>query len=115
MKKTVFISLFPFKFFNARLIKYGLRCRYLHASFIRGRHQIGIGQGKFVGVAVRGNDGKWRFQVDGYSGLKPPEKNKCINIVSALCKSNFVLLISYKITPFSHLFACINRNVLLAL
>lgn len=36
--------------------------------------QIGTGQGKFVVVAVKEKDGKWRFQVDGYSGLKPPEK-----------------------------------------
>ncbi len=32
----------------------------------------GIGQGKFVVVAVK-EKGKWRFQVDGYSDLKPPE------------------------------------------
>lgn len=32
------------------------------------------GQGKFVVVAVKEKDGKWRFQVDGYSGLKPAEK-----------------------------------------
>lgn len=33
--------------------------------------QIGdAGQGKFVVVAVREKSGKWRFQVDGYSGLK---------------------------------------------
>ena len=37
--------------------------------------QIGTGQGKFVVVAVREKDGKWRFQVDGYSGLKP-DKNQ---------------------------------------
>ncbi|MCD9188987.1 MAG: SgcJ/EcaC family oxidoreductase [Pyrinomonadaceae bacterium] len=34
----------------------------------------GSGQGKFVTVVVREKDGKWRFQVDGYSNLKPPEK-----------------------------------------
>ncbi len=33
--------------------------------------EIGSGQGKFVVVAVKEKDGKWRFQVDGYSGLKP--------------------------------------------
>jgi len=34
--------------------------------------QIGTeGKGKFVVVAVREKDGKWRFQVDGYSNLKP--------------------------------------------
>jgi uncharacterized protein (TIGR02246 family) len=37
--------------------------------------QIGdAGQGKFVTVAVREKDGKWRFQVDGYNDLKPPPK-----------------------------------------
>lgn len=36
--------------------------------------ETGSGQGKFVTVAVREKDGKWRFQVDGYSNLKPPEK-----------------------------------------
>lgn len=37
--------------------------------------QIGdAGQGKFITVAVREKDGKWRFQVDGYSNLKPPQK-----------------------------------------
>ncbi len=33
--------------------------------------QMGSGQGKFVVVAVKDKDSKWRFQVDGYSGLKP--------------------------------------------
>lgn len=33
--------------------------------------EIGSGQGKFVVVAVKEKDGKWRFQVDGYSNLKP--------------------------------------------
>lgn len=28
-------------------------------------------RGKFVVVARRGDDGKWHFQVDGYSGIKP--------------------------------------------
>lgn len=32
------------------------------------------GRGKFIVVAVREKDGKWRFQVDGYSDLKPPKK-----------------------------------------
>ena len=36
--------------------------------------EIGTGQGKFVVVAVKEKDGKWRFQVDGYSELKPPDK-----------------------------------------
>lgn len=36
--------------------------------------ESGKGQGKFVVVAVKDRDGKWRFQVDGYSGLKPEKK-----------------------------------------
>ncbi len=40
--------------------------------------QVGTGQGKFVVVAIKEKDGKWRLQVDGYSGLKPekPEESK---------------------------------------
>jgi ketosteroid isomerase-like protein len=37
--------------------------------------EINIGSGKFVVVAVREKDGRWRFQVDGYSGLKPQKTN----------------------------------------
>jgi len=33
--------------------------------------EINSGQGKFVVVTVKDADGKWRFQVDGYSGLRP--------------------------------------------
>lgn len=29
------------------------------------------GQGKFVVVTIKDKDGRWRFQVDGYSDLKP--------------------------------------------
>ena len=36
---------------------------------------VSTGQGKFVVVAVKEKDGKWRFQVDGYSGLKPEKMN----------------------------------------
>ncbi len=32
-------------------------------------------KGKFVVVAVKGKDKKWRFQVDGYSDIKPPKKD----------------------------------------
>src|SRR5687768_37528 len=32
--------------------------------------EINKGQGKFVVVTVKDLDGKWRFQVDGYSDLK---------------------------------------------
>ncbi|MGI9056179.1 MAG: YybH family protein [Pyrinomonadaceae bacterium] len=38
--------------------------------------EVGTGQGKFVVVAVKEKDGKWRFQVDGYSGLKPEKPNE---------------------------------------
>lgn len=37
--------------------------------------EVSQGQGKFVVVALREKDGKWRFQVDGYSDLKPEKKN----------------------------------------
>jgi uncharacterized protein (TIGR02246 family) len=36
--------------------------------------EVGKGQGKFVVIAVKEKDGKWRFQVDGYSDLKPEKK-----------------------------------------
>lgn len=37
--------------------------------------ETGKGQGKFIVVAVKDGDGKWRFQVDGYSDLKPAKAN----------------------------------------
>lgn len=37
--------------------------------------EVGTGNGKFVVVAIKEKDGNWRFQVDGYSDLKP-EKTK---------------------------------------
>ena len=37
--------------------------------------EAGTGQGKFVVVALKQTDGQWRFQVDGYSNLKPERKN----------------------------------------
>ncbi len=43
---------------------------YTLRSFKDGK-EIGTGQGKFVVAAVMEKDGKWRFQVDGYSALKP--------------------------------------------
>ena len=36
--------------------------------------EVNKGGGKFVVVAVQGKDGKWLFQVDGYSDLKPEVK-----------------------------------------
>jgi ketosteroid isomerase-like protein len=38
---------------------------------LREGKELSKGQGKFVVVAVKDPDGKWRFQVDGYSDLKP--------------------------------------------
>ena len=46
---------------------------YTLRSFKDGK-EINSGSGKFVVVAVREKDGKWRFQVDGYSGLKPVKR-----------------------------------------
>lgn len=37
--------------------------------------EIGTGRGKFVVVAVKEKTGNWRFQVDGYSDLKPAKQN----------------------------------------
>ncbi|MGB7208714.1 MAG: nuclear transport factor 2 family protein [Pyrinomonadaceae bacterium] len=47
---------------------------YTLRSFKDGK-ETGMGQGKFVVVAVKEKDGKWAFQVDGYSGLKPVKTN----------------------------------------
>ena len=46
---------------------------YTLRSYKNGK-EIGAGNGKFVVVAVKEKDGKWRFQVDGYSGLKPMKR-----------------------------------------
>lgn len=42
---------------------------YTIRQFKEGK-ESGGGSGKFVVVAIRGKDKKWRFQVDGYSSLK---------------------------------------------
>lgn len=42
---------------------------YTIRQFKDGR-EVGVGEGKFVTVATRAKDGKWRFQVDGYNELK---------------------------------------------
>jgi ketosteroid isomerase-like protein len=47
---------------------------YTLRSFKDGK-EAGIGHGKFVVVAIKEKDGKWVFQVDGYSGLKPVKTN----------------------------------------
>lgn len=47
---------------------------YTLRTFKNGK-ETGKGEGKFVVVAVKERDGRWRFQVDGYSGLKP-ERSK---------------------------------------
>jgi ketosteroid isomerase-like protein len=47
---------------------------YTLRSFKDGK-EAGTGQGKFVVVAIKEKDGKWAFQVDGYSGLKPVKTN----------------------------------------
>lgn len=35
--------------------------------------EIGSGKGKFVVVAVKDSDGKWRFQLDAYNNLPRPQ------------------------------------------
>lgn len=47
---------------------------YTIRQFKDGKPVGDAGQGKFITIAVREKDGKWRFQVDGYSDLKPPKK-----------------------------------------
>ncbi len=47
---------------------------YTLRSFKDGK-EVGMGQGKFVVVAVKEKNGKWGFHVDGYSGLKPEKSN----------------------------------------
>ncbi|MCB1023040.1 MAG: DUF4440 domain-containing protein [Acidobacteria bacterium] len=44
-------------------------------NYYKDGEKLGEAKGKFVVVAVRGKDKKWRFQVDGYNGLKPQENN----------------------------------------
>lgn len=44
-------------------------------NYYKDGESVSESQGKFVGVLVKGKDGKWRFQVDGYSDLKPRPKN----------------------------------------
>ena len=43
-------------------------------NFYKEEKFTNVSKGKFVVVAVKGKDKKWRFQVDGYSGLKPKTK-----------------------------------------
>ena len=47
---------------------------YTLRSFKDGK-EASAGRGKFVVVAVMEKDDAWRFQVDGYSGLKPVKKS----------------------------------------
>ncbi len=47
---------------------------YTLRSFKDGK-ETGMGQGKFVVVAVKDKVGKWTFHVDGYSDLKPVKTN----------------------------------------
>lgn len=48
---------------------------YTIKQFKDGKQIGGAGQGKFIVVAVKEKDGKWRFQVDGYNNLKPEKPN----------------------------------------
>ena len=36
--------------------------------------EVGVWKGKFVVVAVKEKDKKWRFQAESYNSLKPPNK-----------------------------------------
>ena len=44
-------------------------------DFFKDGKKINESKGKFVVVAMRGKGGKWYFQVDGYSALKPAERS----------------------------------------
>lgn len=43
--------------------------------FYKDGRSVNSSKGKFVVVAVKDKDKKWRFQVDGYSALAPPKRN----------------------------------------
>jgi len=43
--------------------------------FYKNGRSVNSSKGKFVVVAVKDKDKKWRFQVDGYSGLEPQNNN----------------------------------------
>lgn len=57
---------------------------------------LGSGEGKFIVVAVKEKDGKWRFQVDGYNNLKPENNQEGVRDLK-LDKQTV-----YMICPFSH-------------
>lgn len=44
-------------------------------NFYKDGKAVNESKGKFVVVALKGKDKKWRFQVDGYSSLKPQDNN----------------------------------------
>lgn len=44
---------------------------YTITQFKDGKQTGNSGKGKFIVVAVKEKDGKWRFQVDGYNNLNP--------------------------------------------
>ena len=44
-------------------------------KYFKDGKEVNISKGKFVAVAVKGKDKKWRFQVDGYSDIKPQDNN----------------------------------------
>jgi len=44
-------------------------------NFYKDEKVVNVSKGKFVVVTIHGKDKKWRFQVDGYSSLKPQENN----------------------------------------
>lgn len=48
---------------------------YTIKQFKDGKQIGGEGKGKFIVVAVKEKDGKWRFQVDGYNNLKSEKPN----------------------------------------
>ena len=59
---------------------------------------VGTSKGKFIVVAVKDKDKKWRFQVDGYSGLEPP-KNRLGNAGLSLPSACFGGSSPYPLRP----------------
>ncbi len=68
-KMTISFQIFQRKVENEIGYDVGIYTIY----FYKDGRAIETSKGKFVVVAVKDKDGKWRFQVDGYSSLKPQE------------------------------------------
>ena len=70
-KMTISFQIFQRKVENKMGSDVGIYTIY----FYKDGKAVNTSKGKFVVVAVKGKDKKWRFQVDGYSSLKPQKNN----------------------------------------